>query len=271
MNRSEEDKIFENLDIDQAHKEANRLLKRDAIDPEKFRDIYGADVDKDISYVKEMEEKFKKELTPEMEKVQKIATIFEAIIYENVEQSEWLGPAETFKTSRYDDIKNGVDTIAKFQEDETTTSYLALAIDVTFSSDTEKKFARIKDEIMNGKMAEIKYLEKNKELPKIPRVIIGAETKTIKRLAELWMEKKENWEKLGKHQIQFQILEEILLQLETFADFARRHNKSEIASIYEQRYALVKRIYDEKRITLNDNGERDNVFGDIERNLKMFI
>lgn len=272
-----EDQILNSLTIDQAYKQAIKKMRREAINPETFRDIYHEGVDKDNTYVKAMEDKFKQDSTSEKEEVLKLATVFEGIIHENAELSDWLGQnAQTFKTSRFDDIANGVDTIVEFEESETTASHLALAIDVTFSSDTERKLADIRDKIKKGELTKIKYfasehLGMRGELAKVPRVIIGAESKTIKQLAELWIEGDKKKE-LGVHPIQFQILEEIVEQLETFQNFAERNHQPELAAIFEKRLAFVSKILEEKRIMLDDNGERDSVFEDIERNLRtMFV
>ncbi len=269
-----ENEISDSLTLEEAYKKVVRETRKERIDPETFRDMYGAGVDEDNVYVKQMEEKFRAETTPQKEEIQKLATILEGIIHENVELSDWLGSsAESIRTSRYDDIKNGVDTIVEFEEDEITASHLALAIDVTFTSDTEKKFARIRDEIKKGGLAKIKYfmsehLGMRGELIKVPRVVIGAESKTIRQLAELWVEG--NKKELGTHPIQFQILEEILMQLRTFKDYAEQNNQPELAAIFEKRYTFVKKILEEKQVVLNDTGERDTVFRDMEHNLMMF-
>jgi len=270
-----ENAMLHNLTMDQAYRKAERDLRRSAIDPETFRDLYHSGVDADMAYVKEMEAKFEQAATPETREAQHLATVFEAIIHENAELSDWLGPnAETFKTSRYDDIKNGVDTIVEFQEENAAASHLGLSIDVTFAADTGKKFDRIYNELKRGELPKIKYFRSDAmgfrgELSDAPRVVIGAESKTIKQLAELWLEgqKKE----LGSHPIQFQILAEILTQLETFESFARKNGNDPIADVLAQRARTVKKILDEKQVVLEDNFDRDSVFYEMERNLARFV
>mgnify|MGYP001569067552 CR=1 FL=1 len=47
-----------------------------------------------------------------------MATIMEAIIHEQIELNDWLGPdAETITPSQYDVIANGVDSIIRFQHE----------------------------------------------------------------------------------------------------------------------------------------------------------
>ncbi|MDI6820849.1 MAG: hypothetical protein QMD65_01580 [Patescibacteria group bacterium] len=273
---SEENKIFENLDIDQAYKEANRLFKKDAIKISNFSDLYGQNIiSEDAAYVKKMEELFVKNNLPEQERIKKLAVIFEALIHYNVELNDWFGPnAFTIKTSRYDDIKNGIDDIVEFEESETTVSHLALAIDVTFSPEEKQKtFERIKKEIESGELAKVKYFQSDHinirgELIKIPRVVIGADTKTIKRLGIAWLEKDNKT--LGNDPIQLQILEEILIQLEVFRAYAERVKKLEIAEIYEKTHAMIQKIHNEKRSSIDDSGMRDHVFDAIKTSLDYF-
>ncbi|MBI5732466.1 hypothetical protein HY967_00705 [Candidatus Jorgensenbacteria bacterium] len=273
--KNPEDEILENITVDQAYQAAKRTLEKEAIQPGQFIDLYNKDsIESDETHVKKMEIVFAKTGGPEQEKVQKLATIFEATIHEHAEQSEWFGPdAFTIKTSRYDDIQNGVDSIAEFRENEMSASYLGLAIDVTMSAEMGKKFERIRQEIERGELAKIKYFHSEHmnirgELTKVPRVVIGATAQTIKQLAELSLEK--NMKALANHPIQFQILEEMMAQLEAFKKYAEGVNKSELASIYEKTHALVKKIYKEKKETVRDNGERDNALDSIHVNLYPF-
>lgn len=137
---SVESRILERLDTDRAYQKAEKMLRRAAIKPSDFRGKQGYDttkIESDENEVERREEEFEKRNTPEQKEIKKLATIFETIIYEHAEQSDWLGPdAFTIKTSRFDDLENGVDTVVEFPESETAATYLALAIDVTFSGDT---------------------------------------------------------------------------------------------------------------------------------------
>ncbi|TSD01475.1 MAG: hypothetical protein Athens071426_665, partial [Parcubacteria group bacterium Athens0714_26] len=199
---------------------------------------------------------------------------FEEIIHEQVELSDWLGPDVcTIKPSRYDDIKNGVDSIAEFQESEHTASYLALAIDATFSSEIEKKLSRIKKEIEAGELAKVKYFASDHmnfrgEIAMIPRVIIGAEAKTIKDISELWLEGKNK--DLGSHKIQFQIIEEMLIQFDAYKRYAEKVNRPEIVRIYNKVSSLVQNIYNNKKETMEDRGNRDGVCMAINQKMKSF-
>lgn len=266
--------LFEKLTTEKIYEKSKNILDRDAIDLGGFKHLYGDEiVKKDTEYVIRMEKTFSSEATEEQKEAEKLAVILEAVIHENTELNNWLGEnASTIKTSRYDDIKNGVDNIVEFEEGRSA-SHIALAIDTTFSTDIVKKFERIKKEIDNGELATIKYfasehLNIKGEKNKIPRVIVGATAKTVKELGELWIEK--NNKELEKHPIQFQIIKEMLIQLETFEKYAEKIGQTEIASIFKKDYQTLEIIYKEKQNTQKDNKDYDNMFDVIKDNLKIF-
>jgi len=275
MRENLESQVFDHITIDQAYTQAKRTFAGDAIKPERFADLYGPEnVARDIAYVEEKERAFERSDSPEQKEAKKLATIFEAIIHEHAELSEWFGPdATTIKPSRYDDIRNGVDSIVEFQESPASASYLALAIDATFSPDTEAKFARIREEIDRGELTKVKYfasehLNVRGELAKIPHVVVGADAKTSRELAELWLEKKHR--ALGNHPVQFQILEETINQLDMFERYATRVKQFEVAAIYGKTKKILERIYEEKLVTIEDTGERDEVFYAIQAGARNF-
>lgn len=259
--------------IDDMHKALCGREDAEAVDPNQFRDLYGAaNVEADLKYVKEMEERFLKERNPQLEGARQLAEIFEAIICEQAELSDWLGSdAFTSRTSRYDDIKNGVDVVAEFQETETAASHLALATDVMVGRGLYKKLGRIKQEIVRGKLTRIKYfiseaMNIRGELSQIPRVIIGAEAKTVAELGRLRLAGDNK--ALAKHPIQFQILEGIALQLDAFSEYARKIKRDDIAKIYEHMSKLIQNIRIKKLSGMKDTGWRDMVFLDLKDKLK---
>ena len=193
--------------------------------------------------------------TPETQKAKQIATVFEAIIHEQTELSDWLGPeASTVSTSRYDDIAHGTDTIVRFQREDEADAHLGLAIDVTFSPDIRKKLDDVKEGIKHGNLTEIKYFAlPDPENPdeyismgrlKVPRVVIGISKESVDNLAELWVEKEKKI--LAKHPIQHVVAREILDQLTIFEHYARSRNRSEIAAAYRQVREVLERSLREK-------------------------
>ena len=270
-----EKEISQNITLDQVFQKAKRVLEREMIKPGQFQYLYGEEIIRaDEEYVFEKEAEFIKKRDPEKERVGKLAAVFEGIVHEQAELNEWLGSdVTTIKSSRYDDIKTGVDSVAEFREGPVATSYLAFAIDVTFSSDTEKKFERIRGEISRGELARVKYFVSDHtgfmgELKMIPRVVVGADAKTVKELSELWLEKDNK--ALANHPIQFQILEEILIQLRAFEIYATRVKHHKLAVKFENSRKLIERIMEEKKMTIEDFGVRDSVFESIRESLRSF-
>lgn len=275
MYNPDSNKVFQDLAINDAFRKAKEVLGEEIIKPNQFEYLYGKEViNTDEKYVLEKEAEFSKNRDPDKEHVEELATVFEGIIHEQAELNEWLGPeVTTIKTSRYDDIKNGVDSVAEFREGPIATSHLAFAIDITFSGDTTKKFNRIREEIDRGELARVKYFVSEHtgfmgELGKIPRVVVGADIRTLKELSELWLERDNK--ALAAHPIQFQILEEVLIQLEAFEKYATRNKKHELALKFDNSRKIIEKILEEKRKTFEDPGIRDSVFESIQENLRSF-
>jgi len=245
---------------------------------EDFEDLYGKEnVQKDKEYVRKMEYLFNKERNSEKDNSSKLATIFESVIHEHGELSDWFGSsAFTIKTSRYDDIKNGVDEIVEFIEENKKFSHLALGVDVTIANETYSKFKKIIDEINQGKLAEIKYFKSDElgirgELKNVPRVIISVEGETVKELGGMWLEGKNK--ELSEHFIQYQILEEILLQSKFFSLYAEKKNQIKIKDTYEHLNKIIENIYQQKiqnKKEVNKTYGKDRAFYTIKDILNFF-
>jgi len=191
MEKYIEKQVEEKEFIDRLHQKAERILSEYAISMDDF--IYEKEIiEKDKTLVNTLKAKFKKDAPNEEKEAKVLADILEAIILEESESSNWLGQnASTIKVSEYDDYVNHIDTIIEF-EDAETASHTALGIDATYSTSIKEKFDRIKEEIKNGVLAEAKYFSSSSIKGmhiQIPRLIIGAEVKTIKELGELWLDK----------------------------------------------------------------------------------
>ena len=254
---------IENMVSDKLFKKARLYLRKSEIKPKDFLDFYNQEeIQRNEDYVEGMEKKFTQEDSSEEAENSKLATVFEAIMHDQVELNEWLGSdVATIKTARYDDIVNGIDTIAEINRDKHHASYIGLAIDVTFSADVHKKIQNIKEKIKKGQLAKIKYFKPDKfrgELSQIPKVVVGANRNTICELAQLWLEG--NNKKLAEHPIQFSILDQILAQLETYEEYARKNNQGKIAEIYSKTHKVIKEIYDKKETAAKDTGVRDSMF-----------
>ena len=241
-NKFEHSSYEENV-LAQAYERALSGRGQEQIDMERFVDDYGAEnVAGDRQRVSDLEAKFEAEMTPEIREAIRLGTILEAIVVEQTELNEWFGPdVRTRKASRFDDVVNGVDAIAEIER-EHSTSHLALAVDVTYGVLLQKKFDRIRHEIDDGTLATVKYFENTDEtfrgrLRKVPRVVLGVEKQKVVELAELWTSGKQK--ELAVHPAQLQLLDEILVQLRSFAEYARGKGKDDLARVYEKQLGIV--------------------------------
>jgi hypothetical protein len=276
--RSPEERYAHKEVIDKLYDELVPSHKKQAVSPDSFAHIYGGKaVEEDKAYVRELEEKFSRDISTNPEKIeaQRRGELFEAIVAEEISSSEWFGHgAEPIVPSRFDDIRNGIDLIVKFEEDNTERTHLALAIDVTKDAQSLRdKFQRIKNSIReNGRLSAVKYFsEKQKHggqpnLEHVPRVIVGADAKTIAEIAEKLLtlkglQKRRGHQSLTKkdserffslrdelanHPLQFKILNEIRLQLDAFANYAERVGQYEATEIYRQTSGTINEIISAK-------------------------
>lgn len=266
MGISFEGRALESADIDIAFERATKVLVRETPHEEDFIEPYGEEsVGRDLAHVEKLRSRFGHGESGFSSEQKKVADIFEALVLENGELSEWFGSnAFTIKTAEFDDFENGVDLVIEFRGDEPgSASFLGLAADITFTSDTSGKFNRIKEHIDKGDLSRVKYFHSGHmnihgQLSKLPEVIIGADRKTVLELADLWMEKKNK--ALGEHKIQIMILEQMRIQLETFALYADSIGKKELAAIFRDRHTIIdgilkgkKEIYEKVKFNLGDD------------------
>jgi len=252
MTKSFESMSLESVDVDRMHLRAGKILDQDRVDENDFIEPYGqATIDADLAEVERLESLFNARDTRESKEQKKVADIFEAIVLWNGEQSNWLGEnAVTVKTSRYDDYVNGVDAVIEFQGNEPRmASYLGIAADVTFSTDTTKKFDRLKNQIDKGELAKVKYFHSEHmnihgQLSKLPAVILGMDKSTVLELAELQAEKK--FKELGSHRAQIMMLEQMRAQFTTYSKYADRIGKQDLGDIYRDRLKIVEGLLEEK-------------------------
>lgn len=234
---------------------ANLAIKED--DPD-FVDLYGEDeIKHDLTYVAKREKKFaeEEEGSAGILKNKRLAKVLESIIFDQGELSNWFGEqALTIKTSRYDDIANGVDMVIEFADpaEHAGESFdrLGLAIDISFRNDVSGKFDHIKDEIDSGELTEVKYFKSERSraqhLEHLPRVIIDCAPETIEELVKFWVTK--DHRRLAYHPIQVQMLHEISEQLKVLGTYARLVAKRDnIADTYEYLRTIIDPLLAAKR------------------------
>jgi len=271
---------------DEAYKRAEKSLQTDTPDPKTFirrpdnpNGIYSQEtVERDLRYVVDMQREFKSQRNPLTQEFERLAKILEAIIHEQTELSDWLGPeAHTINTSEFDDISNGIDIIIEFQLDGLPPEqYPLLAVDITSSPHTiRKKFQRIETEINNERLSTIKYFasgDRRTMVKQIPKVVIGADRKTLNGLISAWLKK--DSAALANHPIQDMILEEAIRQLNVFRTHARKmHPQTQTtAHIFTQLIITLNDILKEKsRKSLPENMlKSDTVFSAIDQELHNF-
>ena len=250
--------------LEQASKSESRILEAD------FIDLYGeSNVDKDLAEVERLDKEFSKTDTVESRESKKMADAFEFIVNEQIELADWLGEStNTYKTALYDDYKNGIDTVTEIVTDDRYSSYFGLAFDVSYANDVTKKFQRIKWEIDKGVLPKIKYFQSENtdfrgELSEIPRVVIGADRNTIDELMELVLKKDAlSNRELASHFFQFQLIEEIMYQLEVFKAYAESVNQPQIAKKYDILAGIIRDIQKGKKV--RDPRDRDTFLGNMK-------
>lgn len=272
---SRADKIDEGIDRANNYKYAlEKLSQYPPINPSSFTNYSKKMVESDLAYVNEMEAKFVKEREMNNETRENVewATIFEAVLRDQIDMNDWFGgEAQIITPSRYDDIKNGVDAIVEFTGDDRSASHLALAIDVTFSHNLADKINRIKSDIENGHLTQIKYFFSESmnikgQLDDVPHIVVGADKNMIMELGGLWRSKKQK--ELACHKAQFQILEETRIQLQAFGEYANKKNQSKIANEYAKSLAIINKIIEGKHGTFSQKDfKEDRVFSAILENI----
>ena len=229
--------------LEAAYQKASRILQHDSIKETGFVDLYGSEnVVKDTELASHIKTKQEQRDTPEAKESAKLASVLEAIIHTQVNNSKWFGNyAKSIKAPQYDDLINGVDTVIEFKVPQIPTHYLAMGIDVTYRINLEKKFERIKQEIDDGQLATIKYLRSSDgtmraEKTQVPRLVIGVDGQTCQSLAKAWYEEAPG---LKTNPVKFQIIKELHMQLVAFEQYARKTGKKDIAEKYKESLSVV--------------------------------
>jgi hypothetical protein len=272
--------------MESAYRQARAVLKDQdiKITPENFPEYKTEMMQNDLKYVAEMEAKFGSGKSEEEKTADKLSLILEALFFQQAELSEWLGPnIETVRASRFDDIKNGVDVIAEFLEEEeeeteqaamrNVSGHMGLAFDVTFASNIKRKLERVKGEIDHNNLAEVRYFHSDHfvgKLPDIPRIVVAVDGRTANDLMELWLEDKK---KLAFHPVQMQILEGALIQLKTYKEYAETTGHNNVIAKLDWALRMVDKIYQERKKMLEglrreeDYDLRDGAFTALKGNL----
>jgi hypothetical protein len=261
------------VDLEQMYSKAEETIQNSKINIDDFVDIYEDMVERDKETAMSRKEKFASRLDDSGRECKKYADVMEAILVDSVNVSDWLGEdVKAMNTTDYDDFENGIDVIAEMTKEGGFKKHLGLAMDATFARRVSGKFNDIKGKIVSGRMSKVKYYQTDDykgSLTNVPHVVIGVSLEKIKELGEMWVNGETD--KLNNHPVQYQILEEMIMQLEVFEKYANKYDKPELAEVYKDRCETLKAIKAKKEEILPDTGERDHIFKNIKKEMDRFL
>lgn len=190
---------------------------------------------------------------------------FEGVLLAQMQEKKWLGEnVQILIPTRYDDVINGVDAVIEVENDAQY-SHLALGVDVASGhASTHKKIEKIFDEIRHGELAQMRYFHSKAlgirgQKDNIRRVIISADRNSAAENISLWMDEQKTGnegDEYFQQRMRIQIYMELMLQLRSFALYAKRHDQIEIAQGYISDFKFMEKTVKqliEKDISLNNN------------------
>lgn len=208
----------------------------------------------------------------------KLAHCLEGII---LNAKTWFGPtSKVYPTTKWDDYYNGVDLVAERMTGDVMNHH-GFALDITYAGRNviARKINKIVDRIKNGKLGKVDFFKSNDgvfkgQLGEIPLVVIGADGNTMKGLVNLFAEKED--EKIEDHPVQFQIVDQVLMQCDFFIKIAEQIQdpitKDRITKSYEtlkKDFELIKKL--KARISGDLNGNFRDTFHENMTNVLMDI
>jgi len=253
---------------------ARHILERDRIDPNSFRDLYdNSQIDSDNAFVAERQQRIDAECFRSQEHriMKEMADIFEVIMYQVAEQADWFGRNATISLpSLYDDYRNHVDSLIEIDQHDGI-SISAISLDVTFKKSIGSKLREIIDKLQQGQLTKVKYYESEKasfrgEKTGVPHFVVGVSFDTLSELTNLFAEGKNSL--LAGHQVQFQILDEIILQAECFAEIGKKNGNTNVEDAYGRVARIFRGIYEERSKVITDKGTRDHFFERLQDDLR---
>lgn len=210
-----------------------------------------------------------------------IAECLEGIILYN---KNWFGvTANTYPTTKYDDYKHGIDMIVE-RTHQGFAQHEGVAMDITYAgrNSIQRKVDRIVDNLKKGKMGKVSFFKSadgsfKGELNNLPLVVIGADFNTMSNMINLFAEDTAatNHE-LAEHPFQFQMIEQVILQCETYIDLIQSFDlPEEIKGIMISAYSKLKGMYvslyklkSEKTLPKVDHNMRDRFHTNLQSYLE---
>lgn len=242
---SQDFEIFSRPVLDVLSRKAENVNRSSSLNMEPFIDLYGLDnVKRDYGEIAGKMLGFEKSSSV----AETMGPIFEAAFLDIGQKGKWFGEkSELVRASKYDDIKNGVDTIATIVTPDNSARHLAIASDLTFSyPKASEKFNRIVGNVASGKLAEIKYfhselLHFTGKISNVPRTVIGLEARNLNQMLLHWIKEPE----LTQLQYGSIIMQEIAAQCDALSLVAGA-KKPTVRDVY-------RRVSDTAHILLRSN------------------
>lgn len=267
--------------IELLYNNARKLLEANRFDVREFLSLYKQatlDDHRSAMATKERIHRSYQRHSPEkvraMEMTDKFALICEATFLRGIKDERWLGEnAHVHATVPYDDLENGVDLAVEFSKPDGS-SYLGLAVDVTFAGNLDEKFERIKRDIDGGQLSKIKYFKSadgsfRGELSMVPRVVVGVDSRRMEQIINRWNDDSRN--PLQEPLVHDGFLEEIRMQLSVFRKYAESLGQGAVAQAYARDLAAIEQIIKEQPLSSTvAELSQDRVFSAIRQNLERF-
>jgi hypothetical protein len=248
IRKEKEEIISGSNDITDLYNEALKLEKVGGLESEEYyyeftkRGFYSqAEVKKDFTDLKEREDEFRERERPEREKAKKIATMTEIALQYAVSGLKWYGKNVKIQpTSKFDDIKRGVDGILEILKKNEESNFMGLGIDVTFrglySEQFKEKFFSLLRTIESGHKTKVKYFKRHdgkfmKEFA-VPKVILSLDLSDVKNLVYYLKNIKDQKieDEFRNSDMRFEVMNQIIRQCSILSNFAKRHENN----IYEE-------------------------------------
>lgn len=260
--------------LNNAYSKADAILRREAVDPKSFDDIFSREeIEADLQRTRERSKDFEQGRL-ENSSLHKASYAAEALILEQIGLSGWLSTegvkVYVEKTSESDDIFNKTDLVLTF-EIPGLEEPLAITVDVTIGVQAlSEKIHSIKQEIDMRTLAKVKYHEtltgEHTSLDQTPRVLIGIDPSELKQLFTLWTSaEKAIKDRLKVHPIQRTIVYEIEEQLLAYQKYATDRGDVEMAENYKGLIEIFKKIKEGKDTQFEDKEEFESKHLDMLR------
>lgn len=191
-------------------------------------------------------DKYDDQTKERFEMSKKLADCLEGII---LNTKSWFGPtSEVYPTTKWDDYVNGVDLVVERMKGGVADHH-GFALDVTYGGYNTilKKVNRILGRLKKGDLGKVDFFKSNDnrfkgELREIPLVVIGADGNTMKGLVNLFAEKED--QKIEDHPVQFQIIEQVLMQCDFFINIANQIEDTVVAERIVKAYQNLKKDFE---------------------------